>query len=549
MYFIVCTLLLLVPISEQTAHIEAIESNIQTAILSIQNEDLWAIEVPPPLFRRHKDNYYYHPSSPGNLREATAECLRAGSKLYANSPQTNPREIFGLYNISLGQTWILARLDGLSNTVVNKKGSILFLASSEYQVDWQERPTKITQCVSLVPPNDQANVFYYTKTACSIPLPYFCEKTIPERNTDKAIRERKAIISDIINSLSETKKKLHLAKTLIEDQDNTDHLSATLNEVTAYVNQVQQELTGTAINTGVISQKAKLIQDSIDTAIIKITQDFVVNTRETAEEIKLLTKTNADKINGIAIRNNNLNEIIARKVEVDQLVAVTKDIVSVQTELRKCSNDIAIIKQKNIQQDSEITQANSVIQDYFEIDEQVEQSEEEHSEQIDIPENNNPTNQTEQEKEDNNVFIDDDEHSEENGSGMTYSNTTVPPPQTTPVTNTPNKGFVNKKIHSPKRIGQSQLVKKIISLGDRIANVEQYISKNTTQKLIKKLKKLEKQISDCCDTHFKWFSEVISTLAVILSTVSLTVQIYVINKTRKQEREANTRVYFQVRQD
>ena len=91
-------------------------------------------------------------------------------------------------------------------------------------------------------------------------------------------------------------------------------------------------------------------------------------------------------------------------------------------------------------------------------------------------------------------------------------------------------------------------MKKIISLGDRIANVEQHSSKNTTKKLIKKLKKLEKQISDCCDTHFKWFSEVISTLAVILSIVSLTVQIYVINKNRKQNSE-NTRVYFQVRQD
>ena len=128
----------------------------------------------------------------------------------------------------------------------------------------------------------------------------------------------------------------------------------------------------------------------------------MVNTKETAEEIKRTTKTNEDKINGIAIRYNNQNDIIAKKVEVDQLVAVTKDIVSVQTELRKCSNEIAIIKQKNIQQDSEITQANSVIQDYFEIDEQVEQSEEEHSEEIDIPENSAQTNQTEEEQEDDN---------------------------------------------------------------------------------------------------------------------------------------------------
>ena len=547
MYFIVCTLLLLVPISEQTAHIEAIEANIETAILSIQNEDLWAIEDPPPLFTRYKDTYYFHPSSSGNLRVATAECLRAGSKLYANSPQTNPREIFELFNISLGQTWILARLDGLSMTVVNKKGSILFLASSEYQVDWQEKPTKLTQCVSLVPPTDQANVFHYTKTACGTPLPYFCEKPVPERNTDKAIRERKAIISDIVNSLRETKEKLQLAKTFIEE-DNTDH-PATLNEVATFVSQIQQELTGTEINTGVISQKANLIQDSIDTAIIKITRDFAVNTRETAEEIKLTTKTNEDKINGIAIRYNNQNAIIAKKVEVDQLIAVHKDIISVKTELKRCNSEIAIIKAKNTQQDSEIHQANSVIQDYFETDEQIEQSEEEHSEQLNVPEDSNQNNQTEQEKEDNNVFIDDDEQSEENGSGITYSNTTVPPPQTTPVTDEPNKGLVNKRIHSPKRIGQSQLVTKIISLGDRIANVEQYISKNATQKLIKKLKKLEKRISDCCDTHFKWFSEIISTLAVILSTVSLTVQIYIKIRTNRRNSENNTRVYFQVRKD
>ena len=440
-------------------------------------------------------------------------------------------------------------MDILSGTVVNNRNSILFLASSEYQVEWQIRPTKATQCVSLVPPNDQANVFYYTKTACSTSLPYFCEKPVPERNTDKAIRERKAIISDIVNSLRETKKKLQLAKTFIEDQDSTDHLSATLNEVTAYVNQIQQELTGTEINTGVISQKSKLIQDSIDTAIVKITKDFVVNTRETADKVKLTTKTNEDKITDIAIINSNQNAIIAKKVEVDQLIAVHQDIISVKTELKNCSNEIAIIKQKNIQQDSEINQSSSVIQDYFEIDDLIDQSEEEHSEQLNIPEDSNQHNQTEQEKEDNNVFIDDDEQSEENGSGITYSNTTVPPPQTTPVTDEPNKGLVNKRIHSPKRIGQSQLVTKIISLGDRIANVEQYISKNATQKLIKKLKKLEKRISDCCDTHFKWFSEIISTLAVILSTVSLTVQIYIKIRTNRRNSENNTRVYFQVRKD
>ena len=541
--------LFLVQISEQTAHIEAIETNIETAISSIQNEDLWAIEAPPPLFRRHKDNYYYHPSSPGNLREATAECLRAGSKLYANSPHTNPREIFGLYNISLGQTWILARLDGLSMTVVNKRGSILFLASSEYQVDWQEKPTKLTQCVSLVPPTDQANVFHYTKTACGTPLTYFCEKPVPESNTDKAIRERKAIISDIVNSLRETKEKLQLVKTFTQDQDNTDHL-ATLNEVATFVNQIQQDLTGTEINTGVISQKAKLIQDSIDTAIIKITRDFAVNTREIAEEIKLTTKTNEDKINGIAIRYNNQNAIIAKKVEVDQLLAVHKDIIFVKTELKRCNSEIAIIKEKNTQQDSEIHQANSVIEDYFEVDEQIEQSEEEHSEQLNVPADSNQNNQTEQEQEDNNVIvIDDDEQSEEYGSGINYSNTTVPPPRTTPVTDVPNKGLVNKRIHSPKRIGQNQLVKKIISLGVRIANVEQYSSKNTTKKLIKKLKKLEKRISDCCDTHFKWFSEVISIIAAIFSTVSLTVQIYVTIRNNKRKSETHPRVYFQVRQD
>ena len=545
-FYILCTLLGQIGQSEQEPRLEAIESNIDTVILSIQDEALWAVEDPPTLYTRYRDTYFYHPPSPGNLRTATAECLQAGGKLYAISPQINPREIFGLYNISLGQTWLQARLDVLSMTVVNSKGSILFLASSEYQVDWQIRPTKATQCVSLVPPNDQANVFYYTKTACSTLLPYFCEQPVPERNTDKAVKERKAIISDIVDSLRETKKKLQLAKTFIEDQDNTDHLSTTLNEVTSYVNQIQRELTGTEINTGVISQKSKLIEDSIDTTIVKITKDFVVNTREIADEIKLTTKTNEDKINGIAIRNNNLNDIIAKKVGVDQLLKLHKEIVSVKTELTNCGNEIAVIKQKNIQQDSEINQSNSVIQDYFEIDEQVEQSEQEHSEQIDIPESNNPNNQTEQEKEDNNVFIDDDDQSEENGSGVAFSNTTVPPPQTTPVTDEPNKGLVN---HSPKRIGQSQLVKKIISLGDRIANVEQYISKNTTQKLIKKLKKLEKRISDCCDTHFKWFSEVISIIAAIFSTVSLTVQIYITIRNNRRNSETNTRVYFQVRQD
>ena len=100
MYIFVCILLGLIGQSTQSAHIEATESQIQTAIESIQDESLWAEKEPElPFTKRYKNNYFYHPPSPGNLRAATAECLQAGGKLYANSPLINPREIFALYRV------------------------------------------------------------------------------------------------------------------------------------------------------------------------------------------------------------------------------------------------------------------------------------------------------------------------------------------------------------------------------------------------------------------------------------------------------------------
>lgn len=538
-----CTVILVVVGQGKTGQIENIQSDLEAAILSLQEER--PVEVPPAPYQRFRDTYVYKPTRQATLRQAQAECLISSGRLLQTTPDVNPEEVFKFFNTTLVKTWIQGRLDDLSRTVLNQQGSILLLAGSEYVVEWKTKPTKPNQCVALIPPDDQPNVFSYTQTPCGTPLTYFCQKPIPERNTDQAIRERKEIISDIVNSLTISKEKLQLTKTVIDDLDD---LPDPLNEITTYVNQIQQELTETEINTGVLSQKSKVIQDSIDATIGKITKDFVVKTRQITGEIRLQTRTNEDKINSIAIKNNNQNAIIAKKVEVDQLIAVHKDIISVKTELKRCNTEIATIKQKNDQQDSEINQVNSVIQDYFETDKQIEQSEEEHSEQFNITEDNNHNNQTEQE-----IFIDDDDQSEENGSGITYSNTTVPPPQTTPVTDEPNKDPINEitraRVQSPKRIGQSQLVRKINSIVDRIAHVEQYISKNTTQKLIKNLKKLEKRIDDCCNTHFKWFSEVISTLAVILSIASLTVQVYVINKNRKENSETNTRVYFQVRRN
>jgi hypothetical protein len=276
-------------------------------------------------------------------------------------------------------------------------------------------------------------------------------------------------------------------------QEKLQSRKATLTEISLSL-QLSKESLESAKASLAAQENSEEVKNSTKTYIEAAKSDIETSAENITEELGKQQLSISTVSQTAQFITDNINGIL-RKLSEDKLLQVITTLDNLKTKLEKQKKDISDIKVVNDNQESDIDEILN-IEDYTEDDDESEKVT-----KTDIV------------------------------SEIQEKSTELPKPRPTSIKSTTVPETNKKATTESNKINEN-----------KFSSVSKHL-----HSLRKRVEKLETKILTCCNKTLEWLSEITASIAVILSLISISLQIYLTLCKKRAQSELNTRVFFQVR--